>query len=92
VKTTKIQENLFIEQDKDVANHWKSKAISGGKENNFLRKPIKELTSSQQGWKTKYFALKNPSKSSVFDVEKAARHQYSLAIVRLILEMHKMMP
>jgi hypothetical protein len=80
---------LFIEQDKDIANHWKIKAISRGKENNFLRKRIKELARGRQDWKRKYLALKNSAKSSVFDGEKAARHQYSLAIVRLILEMHK---
>lgn len=89
MKHKKVQENLSKGHDKDTAKNWKNKAISRGKENNFLRKRIKELQASRASWKDKYFALKKAPKTSAFEGPKAARHQYSLVLVTLILELYK---
>lgn len=90
MKQTKITENPSFRRVKDNANVWKNKAISRGVENVVLRKRIKELTISRDGWKTKYKTLKTtPTDASVLVGEKAAWHQYSVSLVCLILELHK---
>lgn len=77
-------------QTKDSENNWKLKAVSRSKENAKLRKRIKELIKSRDLWKGKYQTLKKRYiGSSVLVGEKALKHQYSLVIVTLIVELYK---
>jgi len=90
VKQTKKTGKASKGQSKDKANRWKDKAIYRRKENEKLRKRLKELKSSREGWKDKCKALKSrENKSSLISEQKASRHQYSLAIVILIVELYK---
>lgn len=86
MKQSKTQGNLSIGQDKDSGNIWKNKAIFRGEENCALRKRIKELISSRDSWKSKYQELqKEEDKTAILGSEKAARHQYSLVVISLLL-------
>ena len=77
-------------QAKVTRNNWKSKAISRRKENEKLQKRIKELTASRDGWKNKYKVVKTKGTTPDFIIgQKAARHQYSLAIIVMIVELYK---
>lgn len=90
MKRTKITENPSFRRVKDSANVWKNKALFRGVENTVLRKRIKELTISRDSWKERYKTLKSaPANAGVLMGEKAARHQYSVSLVCLLLEMHK---
>ena len=96
MKTTKITENPSKEQVKDTTNIWKNKAVSLRAKNNALRKRITELTTSRDNLKTKYKALqqragrqRNSAQGEIVGGVKASGHQYSLALVCLMLEMHK---
>jgi len=71
---------------KDSSNTWKIKANFRSKENIKLRKRLKELSYSRDTWKAKYMDLKHGDKKSK---QKAFKHQYSLSIVLLILELHQ---
>jgi hypothetical protein len=51
VKQSKKTRNLPIGQDKNKLNNWKKKAITRRKEIERLRKRVKELTGSREGWK-----------------------------------------
>ena len=96
MKRPKITENPSQGQVKDSANVWKNKAVCRAVENAALRKRIKVLTDSREGYKTKCKVLaerlvqkKNCTTEEVFLGAKASGHQYSLAVVCLILELHK---
>jgi hypothetical protein len=90
MKQPKIQGDVSNGQGKNSDNIWKAKAISRGQENIRLRKSLLEVKSSRELWKTKYHNLQNqPTPHSVLSGEKAARHQYSLALIALLLEFHK---
>ena len=41
-----------------VEDYWKERAIIRRAENKALKKRIKELTKSRDGWKTKYVSVK----------------------------------
>ena len=58
MKRTKITGNASNGQIKVTVNNWKDKAIARRKENEQLKKRIKELTTSRDGWKSKYKFLK----------------------------------
>ena len=88
MKRPKITENLSEEQVKDSANFWSNKAVSRAAENAALRKRIKVLTDSREGYKTKCKILaerlvqkKNATTEEVFLGDKASGDQYSLAVV-----------
>ncbi len=90
MKQTKKTRNQPERQDKDRANRWKAKAISRRKENEKLRKRIKELTQSREGWKKKYQLRKTRlSTPSFLEGEKARHHQYSLSLIVLVIELYK---
>jgi hypothetical protein len=77
-------------QRKDSTCCWKTKAISRGQENIRLRKSLRDAKLSRDSWKKKYQALQTlPLDSAVLSGKKAARHQYGLAFVALVLELHK---
>ena len=79
-----------IGHPKDKANTWKKKAIVRRKENEKLRKRVKELREGREGWKQKYKEQKKRlNKSRTLQGEKAAKHHYSLALVVLIVELYK---
>ncbi len=90
MKASKKPGNSSNGRSKTTANNWKEKAIERRKEIERLRKRIKELTQSRDRWKFKCKDLKkgggNPT---VLSGEKAAKHQYSLAIIVLIIELYK---
>ena len=88
--TTKKTRNPSKGQLKDTATDWKSKALCRRKENEKLRKRICELEASRDGWKRKCQRLGRASnRPCAVAGEKAARHQYSLAVVALVLELYK---
>jgi len=90
VKQTKKTGKTSDGHAKVKANNWKGKAIARRKENEKLRKRLKELKASRDGWKNKYKALKSTAnKPNFVSGQKASRHQYSLAIVVLIVELYK---
>jgi hypothetical protein len=77
-------------QLKDIATDWKSKALCRRKENEKLRKRIYELEARRDGWKRKCQGLGRASnRPCAVAVEKAAWHQYSLAVVTLVLALYK---
>jgi len=41
-----------------VEDYWKERAINRRAENKALKKRIKELTKSRDGWKNKYMSIK----------------------------------
>ena len=95
MKRPKITENPSEGQVKDSANVWSNKAVSRAAENAALRKRIKVLTDSREGYKTKCKILaerlvqKNATTEEVFLEAKASGHQYSLAVSCLILELYQ---
>jgi len=90
VKQSKKTGNPSKGQSKVTNNKWKDKAIARRKENEKLRKRNKELILSRAGWKTKYQAAKSGNKSPLaLSGQNASRHQYSLAIVVLIVELYR---
>ena len=90
MKILKTTGNPSTGQSKVKENAWKCKAIFRRKENEKLRKRIKELIASRNGWKDKHKDLKRQiSKSTAFSGQKAAKHQYSLSIIVLIIELYK---
>jgi hypothetical protein len=90
VKQIKITRNSSEGQDKNNTNNWKNKAKLRGEENVRLRKRIKELTESRDSWKKKYKEERQAGlKSVLIEGEKASRHQYSLLVISLILELQK---
>lgn len=90
MKQSKKIEELSEGQTKDSTNSWKTKAIIRRQENEKLRKRIKELTHSRDSWKSKYKALKKKDKSAdKLGSTKAFKHQYSLVVIALIVELYK---
>lgn len=90
MKLTKKTEKVSNGQTKGIANKWKSKAINRRKDNEGLRKRLKEVQKSRDNWKLKYKTLKSSGvKSRIDEGTKAKKHQYSLALVVLIIEMYK---
>jgi hypothetical protein len=90
VKLSKKTGNPSEGQAKVIRNNWKDKAISRRKENEKLQKRIKELTASRDGWKNKYKAVKTQGTAPDFTMgQKAARHQYGLAIIVMMVELYK---
>jgi len=90
VKQSKKTRNASKGQAKVTNNNWKDKAIARRKENEKLRKRNKELILSRAGWKAKYQASKSVNKSPVaLSGQNASRHQYSLVIVVLIVELYR---
>lgn len=88
--TTKKTRNPSKGQVKYTATDWKSKAIFRRKENEKLHKRIRELEASRDGWKRKCQELRQASsRPGAVAGEKAAKHQYSLAVVALVLELYK---
>ena len=77
-------------QVKVTVNKWKEKAIARRKENEKMKKRIKELRASRDNWKSKYKAQQNHEQADqILQGQKAARHQYSLQVVQLVLELYK---
>ena len=90
MKETKTTDKQSEIQDKDRAKVWKNKATCLRAENTALRKRVKELRSSRDSWKEKYKMVKTTtSKGCILVGEKASGHHYSVALVCLILELHK---
>lgn len=90
MKKKKAARKLSEGQAKDRVKNWKDKAIARRQENERLRKRIKELEASRALWKDKYKTLQQNGKGAASVTgEKAARHQYSLAIIVLIVELYK---
>ena len=90
MKQTKKTRKLSKGQDKYKSSNWKKKAIARRKENERSKKRIKELTYSRDRWKAKCQAQKKSVKtSSVLAGEKAKNHQYSLALIVLVIELYK---
>lgn len=90
MKRSKKTRTSSIGQSKDKANNWKRKAIFRRKENEKLRKRIKELVQSREGWKKKHKEEKKKvERSSPLQGEKAAKHQYSMSLIVLIIELYK---
>lgn len=90
MKQTKETRILPNRHDKYTVNKWKEKAITRRKENEKLRKRIRELIKSREGWKKKYQEEKESTKrTAVVEGEKARHHQYSLALIVLVLELYK---
>jgi hypothetical protein len=77
-------------QSKNTDNIWKEKAQCRAKENQRLKKRLREVSESRNLWKAK---CQNPSKSaklsSLFTSEKAKFHQYSLVLVGLLLDFQR---
>jgi hypothetical protein len=77
-------------QSKNTDNIWKEKAQFRAKENQRLKKRLREVSESRNLWKAK---CQNPSKSaklsSLFTGEKAKFHQYSLVLVGLLLDFQR---
>jgi len=77
-------------QAKVIENNWKSKAIARGKENNRLRKRLKEVTQSRDNWKTKWKGRDSSTKCmAIKSGEKASRHRYSLDVNVLVLALSR---
>lgn len=77
-------------QLEDRLNNWKSKAILRGQENIKLRKSNKVLLASRAAWKSKYIQLKeNGSTNNFLTGEKAVKHQYSLLLMVLIVNLYQ---
>ena len=90
MKKSKKPRNKSKGQPKFKVNNWKSKAISRRKEIDSLRKRIKELTHSRDSWKAKYkSAKKGEGNHKGLAPQKAAKHQYSLSLIVLIIELYK---
>jgi hypothetical protein len=90
MKTTKKTRNASQGQRKSKSANWKNKAILRRKENEKLRKRITELEASRKGWKKKWEELHRSSCGLQPQAgEKARGHQYSLAVVALMLELYK---
>jgi len=74
-------------QTKVTSNKWKEKAIARRKEIERLKKRIKELIASRDNCKAKCKAQRVESKTEqLVSGQKAARHQYSIELVMMILE------
>lgn len=97
MKQPKITENLPKGQVKGSETIWKTKALSRGQENARLRKRIKALEKSRDEWKAKHHALKYgvgeeavcASERTDLNGAKAQRHQYSIVLIALVLELQK---
>ena len=90
MKQSKKTRNKSKGHCKDKVNNWKRKAIFRRKELENLRKRNKELIKSRDGWKRKYQnQQQNIGLESILEGRKATGHQYSLAIVVLVLELYK---
>ena len=90
MKQTKKTRKVPNGRLKDSRNNWKKKAVLRRLENEQLKKQLKERTVSRDKWKTKYQELKKTGLvSNVFDGEKARKHQYSLALMVMVLELYK---
>lgn len=90
MKASKEIGKLSNGQTKDRVKNWKDKAISRRKENDRLHKRNKELKASRELWKSKYKTLRlEVKKTSCISNQKASRHQYSLTIIVLIVELYK---
>ncbi|MFK7906618.1 MAG: hypothetical protein AB8B69_15915 [Chitinophagales bacterium] len=90
MQPTKITRTLSKGQSKSTENAWKDKAISRRKDKAALLQRIKELEASRDNWKQKYQLLKKTGvKSASLSIEKASKHQYSLSVVTLIIELYK---
>ena len=80
-------------QYEDRIKNWKAKAISRRKDNEGLRRRIKELTQSRDNWKNKYKSLqldgKSSSSSDLVEGPRAKGHHYSLLLVSLVVELYK---
>lgn len=77
-------------QTKNTDKNWKDKALERGKENIRLKKRLKEVLHGRNLWKTKYQHLSKSANSiSPFCGEKAKFHQYSLALVGLLLDFQR---
>ena len=76
-------------QPKGRLNKWRGKAIFRRKENEKLRKRIKELERSRSRWKEKHKLLQERIEvGAKLSTQKAARHQYSLSII-VLMELYK---
>lgn len=77
-------------QTKVTSNKWKEKAIARRKEIERLKKRIKELIASRDNCKAKCKAQRVESKTEqLVSGQKAARHQYSIELVMMILELYR---
>jgi hypothetical protein len=92
MKQSKKTRKLSIGQIKVKENKWKSKAISRRKENDRLKKRLKEVTASRDNWKWKW-KWKNRHESGdltkIVSGEKASRHRYSLDMNVLVVALNK---
>ena len=76
--------------DKFSEKSWKTKAVSRQCQIKAQKARILELTESRNLWKSKYQQLQKERKiGSIFEGEKASRHQYSLLLVLLLLKWQK---
>jgi len=90
MKTTKKTRNPSQGRCECTSSDWKNKAISRRKEKEKLRKRVTELEASRDCWKKKYQESRRTSIGNhAIAGEKARLHQYSLAVVVLVLELYK---
>ncbi len=90
MKTPKRTRNHSNGPDEIRLNSRKAKPIDRRKETEHLRKRIKELSQSRDNWKAKYKEVKKrEGHHKGLTSEKAARHQYSLAVIVLIVELYR---
>jgi hypothetical protein len=90
VKQKKTSGNNPEGLSKDSEKSWKTKAVDRQCKIKAQASRIAELTQSRNAWKHKYQSLqKSPKIGSIFEGEKAAKHQYSLLLVLLLLRWQK---
>lgn len=90
MKLSKKTGNRSKDQSKIRNNKWKNKAIARRKELEKLRRENRDLRISRESWKAKYKSTKTSRKKVSFESgQKATGHQYSLALVVLIVELYK---
>jgi hypothetical protein len=84
-KSTNQREDIKME-DKNIANKWKQKAISGGLELRELRKRLTEVEKSRLQWRTKYYSLKG--QQTALSKNKAPGHHYPVIFIWLCIHVY----
>lgn len=86
MKQKKTRGNESEDLSKDSAEKWRKKALYRQSIIKCQRKRIGELEQSRNLWKTKYQSLKANPPTNLFEGTKAARHQYSILLVLLVIK------
>lgn len=90
MKQKKTSGNYPEGLDKNIEKSWKTKAVYRQQQIKAQKARICELIESRDAWKHKYQSLQKEAKTvSLFSGQKAAKHQYSLVLVLLLLKWQK---